>query len=564
MTFLSSSWFDFHLCVGVIAKLTRLFPHLVAIHCIAHRLALACKDASNAVDYIKKNFVTTVLQVAIWFDHSHVRNNDLRTEQSDNDEKMLKMIKMLEARWLSSERAVVALRQSLASVISVMMDPKRKKEAGVGCAKFLRSFRFIATLELFADTLPNLSHLSRVFQTRDLDFSAIASALSVTRSTITAKSDLASAVKAHLSRAPGSEPAAVEPAPAAEAVAPAPEPAPPSDPLMVLIEAKLKELRDRGIEIANDEPRMRKSFATIRAQWLRALLDQLERRFPATQLFADLATLFDHVKLPSSVAAASVSAHGREAISRLGEQLSQIRPALPPLDEQLKIVERKAAEHKKELKKKAQSKAKAASDADGDSLMAAADGDGKDGKDAKASSSASDLQFLDKAQLTAEWPSALSFLIDCRDSDPLLQELKKKGKLGTKELLRQFLLQPSNQRMFPQTVKLMCYALTLPVSTAECERTFSLMNLIKSVLRSRLTEGRLQDLMRCALGPDLQDKAIDWERVLYIWYQAKHRKVYLNLKQSDSDARATAPQAHALRVFVLPSEVDESGDVEML
>ena len=50
----------------------------------------------------------------------------------------------------------------------------------------------------------------------------------------------------------------------------------------------------------------------------------------------------------------------------------------------------------------AQSKAKAASDADGDSLMAAADGDGKDGKDAKASSSASDLQFLDKAR-HASW-----------------------------------------------------------------------------------------------------------------------------------------------------------------
>jgi len=130
-----------------------------------------------------------------------VRNADLRGEQSANEEKLFKMIKMLEARWLSSERAVNALRASLASVITVMMDPKRKKEAGVGCAKLLRSFRFIATLELFADTLPHLSHLSRVFQTRSLDFTAIASALNITRTAIAGKADLASTIKDHMNAA---------------------------------------------------------------------------------------------------------------------------------------------------------------------------------------------------------------------------------------------------------------------------------------------------------------------------------------------------------------------------
>ena len=258
------------------------------------------------------------------------------------------MVKMLEARWLSGERAVSALRLSLASVIKVMTHSKRKKGPGAGCSKLLRSFRFIATLELFADTLPHLSNLSRVFQTRSLDFSAIAAALNVTRAAITVKAELASAVKDHLT-------AAVAPA------APAP-----ADPLMVKIEEKLAELRNREIEIAYDDARWRRNWAGIRAQWLRALLDQIDHRFPATQLFADFATLFDPVKLPATLAAAIGSGHGDEAIKRLGEILSQVRPALPQLAEQLSIVERTAAEHKKATKSAAKAKAK---DADDDEEM---------------------------------------------------------------------------------------------------------------------------------------------------------------------------------------------------
>ena len=494
--------------------------------------------------------------------------------KSSNEEKLLKMVKMLEARWLSSERAVNALRLSLASVIKVMTHPKRKKEPGAGCSKLLRSFRFIATLELFADTLPHLSNLSRVFQTRSLDFSAIAAALNVTRAAITVKAELASAVKDHLT-------AAVAPA------APAP-----ADPLMVKIEEKLAELRNREIEIAYDDARWRRNWAGIRAQWLRALLDQIDHRFPATQLFADFATLFDPVKLPATLAAAIGSGHGDEAIKRLAEILSQVRPALPQLAEQLSIVERTAAEHKKATKSAAKAKAKDADDdeemldADGavavdgaaDGKDAKSSGDGKDAKssgdskDSKSSASASsstkpspgayaDAPYIDKARLIAEWPNALAHLVDVRDADPVLAALKKDGKFGTQALLRQFVNQPSNQRMFPETIKLANYALSLPVSTAECERCFSLMNIIKTALRNRIGEERLADLMRVALGPELTDKALDWNAMLFIWYRTKDRKVRLNLVQSAEDKPA-APIASALRSFVLADS--DLNDVEML
>jgi len=146
-----------------VAKLQVLLPLLLAIHCIAHRLALACKDASNEVDYVKKTFLSTVLFVANWFDNSPVRDADLKQEQLANGEAALKMIKALAARWLSSDRAVQALKQSLGSVIKVMESDKRKKDPTTGAQQILKSWKFIATLELFADFLPELSPLSRVF-----------------------------------------------------------------------------------------------------------------------------------------------------------------------------------------------------------------------------------------------------------------------------------------------------------------------------------------------------------------------------------------------------------------
>jgi len=213
-------------------------------------------------------------------------------------------------------------------------------------------------------------------------------------------------------------------------------------------------------------------------------------------------------------------------------------------------------------------------DSDSDEDMLAADGAdlaAGDGKDEKSGSSASssakpasalyaDAPYIDRARLIAEWPSSLAHLVDVRDVDPVLQALKKDGKFGTQALLRQFVLQPSNQRMFPETIKLANFALSLPVSTAECERNFSLMNIIKTALRNRIGEERLQDLMRVALGPALNDKALDWQAILFTWYKAKSRKVRLDVAHAAEDE--PAPKASALRSFVLSGS--DTSDVEML
>ena len=50
--------------------------------------------------------------------------------------------------------------------------------------------------------------------------------------------------------------------------------------------------------------------------------------------------------------------------------------------------------------------------------------------------------------------------------------------------------------MYPQLAKLASIAALVPVSTAECERSFSTMNRVKTALRNRMKTSTFDSLMR--------------------------------------------------------------------
>ena len=81
----------------------------------------------------------------------------------------------------------------------------------------------------------------------------------------------------------------------------------------------------------------------------------------------------------------------------------------------------------------------------------------------------------------------------------LAKKLKDSIALQLKELITNEIL----VTMFPNLQKLVPIGLTLPVSTASVERSFSQMKQIKTRLRNSLTEGRLTQLMRISIeSPD--------------------------------------------------------------
>ena len=77
--------------------------------------------------------------------------------------------------------------------------------------------------------------------------------------------------------------------------------------------------------------------------------------------------------------------------------------------------------------------------------------------------------------------------------------------------------------MFPNLRKIASICLTIPVSTASVERSFSEMKLIKTRLRNSLSEGTLSQLMR--IGIESPEKLTDdyLDSILEVWNRKPRR-----------------------------------------
>ena len=84
---------------GVGIRLMQDSPALVQIHCIAHRLNLACIDAMKDVPFLqslKQHFNALYL----YFSASPARTDKLKSLQSVLDEPTLKLKHAIDVRWL--------------------------------------------------------------------------------------------------------------------------------------------------------------------------------------------------------------------------------------------------------------------------------------------------------------------------------------------------------------------------------------------------------------------------------------------------------------------------------
>ena len=79
--------------------------------------------------------------------------------------------------------------------------------------------------------------------------------------------------------------------------------------------------------------------------------------------------------------------------------------------------------------------------------------------------------------------------------------------------------------LFPNLSKIGAICLSIPVTTASVERSFSQMKLIKTRLRSSLNDKSLSNLMKIALeSPDeLTDSHL--EEVVNVWNRKSRRRV---------------------------------------
>ncbi len=132
----------------------------------------------------------------------------------------------------------------------------------------------------------------------------------------------------------------------------------------------------------------------------------------------------------------------------------------------------------------------------------------------------SSTPLLNKDDLISEWAIFKRALLQERDEIMKSKSLEKAPEF--QEVLEELKRSAAYTGIFSETFKLIDIMLSIPVGTATAERSFSEMKLIKTRLRSRLTEQNLARLMRIAIeGPELNE--INFSEILDIFKQSNHR-----------------------------------------
>ena len=169
---------------GVSTLLKQQTPFLVANHCIAHRVALACGQAANEIPYLKR-FKDILDQLYRYYENSAVHTAGLRAIQTVLNDPHLKLTQAKDVRWLSHEKAVSNLRRCFSSVITSLEREAEEQNCAqaAGLVAFAKKYKFVAALYMFSDVLPPLANL---FQRKEVDFTAVKPLVQGTKATIDA------------------------------------------------------------------------------------------------------------------------------------------------------------------------------------------------------------------------------------------------------------------------------------------------------------------------------------------------------------------------------------------
>lgn len=159
---------------GVGVKLLEDCPAMTHIHCVAHRLALACVDAAKDVSYLK-SYRNTLKNLYIHVNGSGVRTNKLEQMQSIMNEPHLKLKDPINIRWLAMEDAVQTVHKCYTSIVMYLQSNDGKNSVGDvvadGLLKDILHYRFPAFTAVLSDTLHVLGVLSKQLQSASLDLS---------------------------------------------------------------------------------------------------------------------------------------------------------------------------------------------------------------------------------------------------------------------------------------------------------------------------------------------------------------------------------------------------------
>ena len=100
------------------------------------------------------------------------------------------------------------------------------------------------------------------------------------------------------------------------------------------------------------------------------------------------------------------------------------------------------------------------------------------------------------------------------------------GKVSSLELLNK-IYQKGLQNIFPQTCVALRIFITIPVSVAEGERSFSKLAIVKNHLRSTMGQDRLLSLLLLSCEHDLA-KSLNYDDIIHTFASSRARRIHLS------------------------------------
>ena len=148
-------------------------PFCVTIHCVCHRLNLVvsqtCRDIPNL-----QSQTGIISAIYNFVSQSPKCKEQLKELNNLLEQKNIKLIRLFDVRWLSIGETVSAIIKNYEPLLILTSQETAKCDpVAIALNKQLSSYLFLALMHFSADVSSATNHLSKLWQYRDICFSAI-------------------------------------------------------------------------------------------------------------------------------------------------------------------------------------------------------------------------------------------------------------------------------------------------------------------------------------------------------------------------------------------------------
>ena len=148
---------------GCVKFVRDIIAHLISVHCVAHRQALACKDALD--DNAAAQWFDKILHdIVNYHARSPKRAQALRQLQKELKVETLRLVKLANTRWLSRSEAIARLRKIWPALVREFQADRHDNDIAGVLADVIGKGKFVFYLIVFDDIIGMMARLSKMLQ----------------------------------------------------------------------------------------------------------------------------------------------------------------------------------------------------------------------------------------------------------------------------------------------------------------------------------------------------------------------------------------------------------------